>query len=54
MEKIYSIRTISQYSQLLLQVEQSRKTKENQGARCGTSVKHHARRWFEAIQTGNW
>ena len=24
------------------------------GARCGTSVKHHARRWFGAIQTGNW
>jgi hypothetical protein len=30
-EKIYSIRTISQYSQLHLQVEQSRKTKESQG-----------------------
>ena len=32
----------SQYSQLPLQAEQSRKTEESQGARCGPQGKHHA------------
>ena len=33
---------ISQYSQLLLQAEQSRKTKGNQGASCGPQGKYNA------------
>ncbi len=44
---------ISQYSQLLLQAEQSRKTKGNQGACADRKESATLWRRLEAIQAGN-
>ncbi len=41
-ERSTRFESTSQYSQLPLQVEQSRKTEESQGARCSPQGKHHA------------
>ena len=41
-ERSTRFESTSQYSQLPLQAEQSRKTEESQGARCGPQGKHHA------------
>jgi len=41
-ERSTRFESASQYSQLPLRAEQSRKTEESQGARCGPQGKHHA------------